>query len=120
MFFRASTYEFGIEIGIGMHYKYIRMQIFLEALFVGFFGYVSGAILGFVLLTYLQNYGLDFSSFSDALEMWGYEAIIYGTIKFSYFTTTFAAIITASLLSVVIPLRKIKKLNPIEVIKAEK
>ncbi len=112
--------EFGIVLGIGMHYKYIRQQIFLEALFVGVVGYLSGAVLGLMLLMYLRDYGLDLSAFSDALEMWGYEAVLYGTIKVSYFTTTFAAIITASLLSVLIPLRKIKKLNPIEVIKAEK
>lgn len=112
--------EFGIMIGIGMQYKYIRIQIIFEAIFVGLFGYVSGAILGLILLIYLQDYGMDLSSFSDALEMWGYEAIIYGTIKVSYFTTTFAAIILASVLSVIIPLRKIKKLNPIEVIKAQK
>ncbi|WP_373000936.1 ABC transporter permease [Sulfurimonas sp.] len=112
--------EFGIMLGIGMQYKYIRLQIVFEAIFVGFFGYLSGAILGLILLIYLQDYGMDLSSFSDALEMWGYEAIIYGTIKVSYFTTTFAAIILASVLSVIIPLAKIKKLNPIEVIKAEK
>jgi ABC-type antimicrobial peptide transport system permease subunit len=52
--------------------------------------------------------------------MWGYESTIHGTIKLSYFTTTFASIVTASLLSILIPLRKIKKLNPIEVIKADK
>ena len=112
--------EFGIMLGIGMHYKYIRMQIYFEAIFVGLLGYCSGAILGAILLLYLKNYGLDLSAFSDALEMWGYEAIIYGAIKLSYFTTTFGAIITASILSVLIPLRKIKKLNPIEVIKAAK
>ena len=112
--------EFGIVLSIGMGYKYIRLQIFLEALFVSLFGYISGAVLGGILLIYLRDYGLDLSAFSDALEMWGYEAVIYGTIKISYFTSTFIAIISASLLSVLIPLRKIKKLNPIEVIKAEK
>ncbi|QOY55257.1 ABC transporter permease [Candidatus Sulfurimonas marisnigri] len=112
--------EFGIMIGIGMHYKYIRLQIFLEAIVVGLLGYLGGAFLGAILLMYLKDYGLDLSSFSDALEMWGYEAVIYGTIKLSYFTTTFLAIMSASLLSVLIPLRKIKKLNPIEVIKADK
>ncbi|MDD5157516.1 FtsX-like permease family protein [Sulfurimonas sp.] len=112
--------EFGIMLGLGMHYKYIRLQIFIEAMFVGLIGYLGGAIFGAILLIYLRDYGVDLSSFSDALEMWGYEAIIHGTIKISYFTTTFVAIITASLLSVIIPLRKIKKLNPIEVIKAEK
>ncbi|MEK6659148.1 MAG: FtsX-like permease family protein [Campylobacterota bacterium] len=112
--------EFGIMLSVGMHYKYIRLQILFEALFVGLIGYLSGAVLGTVILIYLKNQGIDLSSFSDALEMWGYESTIHGTIKISYFTTTFAAIITASLFSIVIPLRKIKKLNPIEVIKADK
>ncbi|MDD5399666.1 MAG: FtsX-like permease family protein [Sulfurimonas sp.] len=112
--------EFGIMLSVGMHYKYIRLQIFFEALFVGLIGYLSGAVLGAVILIYLKNHGIDLSSFSDALEMWGYESTIHGTIKISYFTTTFASIITASILSILIPLRKIKKLNPIEVIKADK
>ncbi len=112
--------EFGIVLGIGMQYKYIRLQILMEAIFVGLFGYFGGAILGTALLIYLRDYGLDLSAFSDALEMWGYEAVIKGTIKVSYFTSTFWAIIAASCLSILIPLRKIKKLNPIEVIKAEK
>jgi len=112
--------EFGIAMGIGMQYRYIRIQICLEALFVGFIGYLGGALLGALFLLYLRDYGLDLSAFSDALEMWGYASTIKGTIKISYFTTTFAAIISASLFSVFIPLRKIKRLNPIEVIKAEK
>ncbi|MCD6433815.1 MAG: ABC transporter permease [Sulfurimonas sp.] len=112
--------EFGIMLGVGMHYKYIRLQIILESLFVGLTGYISGAVLGVVLLIYLRDYGLDFSAFSDALAMWGYESTIKGTIKISYFTNTFVAIMSASMLSVIIPLRKIKKLNPIDVIKAEK
>ena len=112
--------EFGIVLSIGMRYRYVSLQIFLEAIFVGLLGFFSGAILGMILLVYLRDYGLDFSAFSDALAMWGYESTIYGTIKFSYFTNTFLAIMSASVLSVSIPLRKIKKLNPIDVIKAEK
>ena len=112
--------EFGIMLSIGYRFKYIRAQIILESLFVGFIGFLSGAVLGTFLLIYLRDYGLDFTAFSDALEMWGYESTIHGTIKLSYFTTTFSAIMSASVLSVLIPLRKIKKLNPIDVIKADK
>lgn len=112
--------EFGIMLCVGMQYKYIGLQIFLEAIVVGLLGFVSGGIFGLLLLLYLRDYGLDFSAFADALEMWGYETIIYATIKLSYFTSTFLAIMSASLLSVLIPLAKIKKLNPIDVIKADK
>ncbi len=112
--------EFGIMLSVGYYYKYICLQIILEALIVGILGYIFGSIFGVGLLLYLQMVGLDFSAFSDALEMWGYESIIYGTIKLHYFTSTFVAIIVASLLSIVIPLIKIKKLNPVDVIKVEK
>ncbi|WP_304545614.1 ABC transporter permease [Sulfurimonas microaerophilic] len=112
--------EFGIMMSVGYHYKYVRLQVILEAVIVGFLGYVVGAVLGYGMLLYLQYYGLDFTSFSDALEMWGYESVIYGTIKGSYFTTTFVAIVLASLLSVVIPLRKLKKLSLVDIIKVEK
>lgn len=112
--------EFGILVSIGMQYRHIAIQIFFEAFFLGFIGYVLGALLGLGFLLYLQNYGLDLSSFSDALEMWGYESVLYGSIKSSYFTNTFFAISCAAVLSIILPLSKIKKSNPIEVIKADK
>ena len=112
--------EFGIMLGIGMEYKYIRWQIIMESVFVGFIGFVIGSIFGGLFLFYLGEYGLDLSEFADAMQSFGYETIIYATIKISYFINTFLAIMTASILSVFLPLRKIKKLNPVEVIKAEK
>ncbi len=111
--------EFGIMRAVGMEYRLIRIQILLEALFVGFVGYVAGALLGVLGLLYLQYFGLDLSAWADGLESFGYESVIYAHMKLSYFTNTFFAIIAASLLSVLLPLRKIKTLNPIEVIKAE-
>jgi len=112
--------EFGIMRGIGMAYKYIRIQIILESAIVALTGYIFGAIFGAFFLIYLREYGLDLSSFADALQSFGYETVLYATIKISYFTNTFLAIMAASVLSAWLPLRKIKKLNPIEVIKAQK
>lgn len=112
--------EFGILLSIGMHYRYIRMQIIFEALFMGMIGYIIGMLLGVGILLYLKNIGIDLSAFADGLESFGMNTTIYAHIKLSYFTTTFVAIITASFLSVVLPLRRIKKMNPIEVIKSDK
>jgi len=111
--------EFGIMKGVGMAYRYIRLQIIFEALFVGLSGYLSGALLGVLGLLYLQHFGLDLSRWAEGMEHFGYDAIIYAQIKLSYFSNTFFAIITASLMSVILPLKKIKTLNPIDVIKAE-
>lgn len=111
--------EFGVMLSIGYPYKFIRLQIFLEALVVGLSGYIVGAILGYAALSYLVHIGLDLSRFSDGLESFGMSAVIYGEIKLSYFTSTLLAIIGASLFSVLPPLRKIKTMNTIEVTKVE-
>ncbi|HHH19351.1 MAG TPA: ABC transporter permease [Campylobacterales bacterium] len=112
--------EFGILLSIGMHYRYIRLQIILEALFMGLIGYLLGAILGAVILLYLKYYGIDLSYYADGLESFGMSTMMYAEIKLAYFTVTFVAIVLASLLSVLLPLRRISKMNPIEVIKADK
>jgi len=111
--------EFGIMKSIGLSYKLIRLQIFLEALFVGLSGYIIGAILGYAALSYLMHIGLNLSAFAEGMESYGMSKIIYGDIKLSYFTSTLIAIIGASLLSVLPPLRKIKTMNTIEVTKVE-
>ena len=111
--------EFGIMRSIGLSYKLIRLQIFLEALFLGLSGYIIGAILGYAALSYLKHVGLDLSAFADGMESYGMSKVIYGDIKLSYFTSTLLAIIGASLLSVLPPLRKIKTMNTIEVTKVE-
>ena len=111
--------EFGIMRAVGMEYKYIRTEVFFEAIFVGLVGYAVGAVLGLLSLLYLQHYGLNLSQFSDGLASFGLDTVLYADISPIYFTNTFLAILSASFLSVLLPLRKIKHLNPIEVIKAE-
>lgn len=111
--------EFGILKAIGMAYSYIRLQILFEAVIIGLLGYIFGVIFGYASLLYLQVYGLDLSAYADGLEKFGYGSILYATIKPIYFSTTFFAIITASLLSALLPLRKIKKLHPVDVIKVQ-
>lgn len=110
--------EFGILLSIGYAYRYIRAQIMLEAVLLGLSGYLTGIIIGLILLYYLKYRGLDLSTFSDGMAMFGMDSVLYATIKSSYFVSTFLAILFASVLSALLPLRKIKKLNPIEVIRS--
>lgn len=112
--------EFGILLAIGEPYRTLRMQIFYEALILGLGGYILGSIIGLTVLYRLYAYGLDLREFSAGLEAFGMNSIIYADIKWLYFTTTFAAILLAALLSVVVPLRRLKKVEPVEVIKEAK
>ncbi len=110
--------EFGILLSIGYAYRYIRLQLMIEALLLGLAGYLLGLFVGLMILGYLTYQGMDLSLFADGLESFGMDSVLYATIKSSYFISTFFAIIIASLLSAILPLRKIKKLNPVEVIRS--
>ena len=111
--------EFGVLKSIGLSFRFIRFQILLEAFFIGLLGYLLGAILGYGSLLYLQTYGLDLSAFADGMQSIGMSSTIYATIKLSYFTSTFVAIIGASLLSVISPLYKIKNMNTVDITKVD-
>jgi len=112
--------EFGIMLSIGMPYSKIRLQIITESLILALIGYILGAVLGYAILLYLSHYGLDLGRYASALESFGMNRYIYATIHSAYFSNTFWAIILSAIMSVMIPLQKIKKSKPVDVIKANK
>lgn len=111
--------EFGIMLAIGTPYKMVRNQILLEAFFLGFIGYVGGAFLGGVLLFYMSTAGVDLRAFEVGLEMYGYSAMMYANMHLYYFFQAFFAVFFATLLSVIWPLRKLKKMKPIQTIQGK-
>lgn len=108
--------EFGILQAIGTRFHLIVAMIFFESFFIGFIGFLLGSIAGGLHLWYFSIFGLDLSSFSDALIEFGMDSIFYANIKVEYFILAFIAVFLANFLSILIPLRIIKKSKPIEVI----
>ena len=111
--------EFSIMLAIGTPYKIVRNQILLEASFLGLIGYLAGAFLGWCLLLYMSTSGIDMRSFEAGLEMYGYSAVMYANMHLYYFFQAFFAVFFATLLSVIWPLRKLKKIKPIQVIQGK-
>jgi len=108
--------EFGILRAIGTKFTILAQIIFLESFIIGIIGFILGSILGGVTLYYFSIYGLDLSSFSDALDEFGMDAVIYAVIKIDYFLTAFISVIIATVLSVLFPLRVLKKSKIVDVI----
>ncbi|MCI5167964.1 MAG: ABC transporter permease [Candidatus Electrothrix sp. GM3_4] len=108
--------EFGIMLAIGTRFSLIRNIILTESLFLGLIGFLFGSLIGGANLYYFKTYGLDLSAFSDAFDEFGMDAVTYAMIRPSYFITAFVAVLLATFFSVLIPLRVLKKSNPIEAI----
>jgi len=111
--------EFSIMLAIGTPYKMVRNQILLEASFLGLIGFMAGAFLGWILLFYMSTAGVDMRSFEAGLELYGYSAVMYANMHLYYFFQAFFAVFFATLLSVIWPLRKLKKIKPIQVIQGK-
>ena len=110
------TREFGMMLAIGSEFSLICKVVLFESFFLGLIGFIAGSLLGGGTLYYFYVHGLDLSSFSDGLDEFGMDAIMYSIIKPSYFVTAFLAVLSATLLSIIFPLRVLKKSKPIEAI----
>lgn len=108
--------EFGIMLAIGTRFSQIRSIIFIESFSLGFIGFCSGSFLGWITLYYFRVNGLDLTLFNDAFEEIGMDAVTYAVIRPDYFSLALAAVILATFISILIPLRILKKSNPIEAI----
>lgn len=106
--------EFGILLAIGTGFSLITVIVLVESLMIALAGYLAGALLGGVSLWYFAVYGLDLTVFASGLHTLGIDAVTHARIEAYYFITAFAAILFATLLSVIIPLRQLKKAQPIE------
>lgn len=106
--------EFGIMLAIGTRFSEITRIILAESLFMGLLGYALGSLIGFSTLFYFKIYGLDLSMFSEAFAEFGMDAVTYAMIRPGYFITALIAVTVATFLSILVPLRVLKKAKPIE------
>lgn len=111
--------EFSIMMAIGTPYKTVRNQILLEASFLGLIGFIAGAFLGWIMLLYMSVWGVDLRSFQEGMEAFGLNAILFADIQYYYFIQAFFAVFFATLLSVIWPLRILKKMKPIQIIQGK-
>ncbi|MEW6521583.1 MAG: FtsX-like permease family protein [Thermodesulfobacteriota bacterium] len=108
--------EFGIMLAIGTSFRQVLGIIFTESFILGLAGFVAGSLSGGGTLLYFHHHGLDLTIFSQGLEEFGMDVITFAVIRPSYFVTAFAAVMLATFVSVLFPLRLLKKANPIEAI----
>lgn len=113
------TRELAVLRALGMQFSHLRLQILFEAALMGLMGFVAGAVLGAAGLWYLKTYGFDLGIFEAGLAEFGYASVLYAEIRPEYFTTTMAAIAVAVVLSILFPLRRLRKKHLAEVIKEE-
>jgi ABC-type lipoprotein release transport system permease subunit len=118
MMTRERSYEFGVLIGIGMHRWQLGMTVWLEIVFMGFLGTLTGMLLAFPLVYYLVLNPIDLSIMGEeaveAYEKFGMEPILPAIIDPVIFGVQALLVLAITTLLALYPWMMIRKLEPIK------
>lgn len=106
--------ELGMLMAIGMNKARVFAMIVLETLMLGVVAAPLGLGLGWLTVFLLQDKGIDLSSFSKGLELFGMETVIFPVLDSSLYIQLSVAVLITALLASIYPARKAVRLKPVE------
>ena len=113
------TKELGMVMAIGMKKGKVFMMILLESVLVSLTGGVIGMFFGIIASLYFGKVGIDISGYSDVMESFGIEAVMYPSLNFDFFVVMTILVILTGILSSIYPARRALKLNPAEALRSD-
>jgi len=107
------TREFGVLLAIGMKPGQIGRMIWMEMIFLSFFGAGVGIALGIGLTAYFESVGIAFEGLDQVYEQWGLPSRFYPDMTPFRVLAGPAAIVSAIALLGIIPYRRALGLEPV-------
>jgi len=111
--------EIGMLMAVGMNKLKVFVMIMLETVFLALTGGLTGIALGTLAVKTTSNTGLNLSIYSQGLEAYGFDSIIYPSIDFSQILQIALLVLVIGFLSSIYPARKALKLNPSEALRSD-
>lgn len=111
------VHELGMLMAVGMHRISIFKMIVIETILLCITGGFTGILLGVGLTEYYAKYGVDLSVWSDGLQEWGFNPIVYPEYDMPMVITIAILVIITGILASFYPARKALKLNPSEAVR---
>lgn len=119
MMIYERQHEFGILISIGMKKRLLMLLVFLETLFVTFFGALLGMLASFLVILYFVYRPIRFTgSIREVYEQFGIEPIMKMSLHPSVFYYQALIIFMLALIVSVYPCFKILRLKPIDAMRS--
>ncbi len=112
------TFEFGVDMAIGMSNRRIFTMIMMEAAYLGLTGTAIGLVASFGVLIPLSYSGWNLAMFSESLKSLGVGTTIYPILTVSSLANTIIIIPLATVCGAIYPALRAVKLQPVEAIRA--
>ncbi|MGK7370099.1 MAG: ABC transporter permease, partial [Candidatus Halalkalibacterium sp. M3_1C_030] len=111
------TKELGMLMAIGMNKGKLFLMILCETFFLTMVGTPIGLFLSWLTVRIFGNVGIDLSAFSQGLNAYGLDTMIYPELSGAYYLNITLLISIAAILSALYPAWKTLKLKPVEAIR---
>ncbi len=106
--------ELGMLMAVGMTKIRVFLMIMIETICLGVVGAPVGLLLGWVTVSYLNHEGVDLTAYSEGLEAFGYDSVLYPYVANEvYMIVTIGVFITA-FIGAIYPALKAVRLKPVE------
>lgn len=106
--------ELGMLMAVGMTRIRVFLMIMIETIYLGVVGAPVGLLLGWLTVSYLSEDGVDLTAYSEGLEAFGYDSILYPYVADEvYLIVTIGVFITA-FVGAIYPALKAVRLKPVE------
>ena len=114
------TRELGMLMSLGMKRIQVFFMVILETVLLSLTGGVAGLTASFLLISFLQQRGMDLSSIGgEALRDFGFSPLIYPELDAIFYLKVAAMVVGFAILAAIYPARKATKLEPADAVRHE-
>ena len=119
MMLKEREYEFGILKAIGMRSRQLNFMLWLETMLLGFIGCIAGILVSLPVVYYFYRNPIELKDeMATAYEKFGVEPLLPASLAPSIFISQALVIFFMITILAIYPMFKIKKLKPVEAMRA--
>jgi putative ABC transport system permease protein len=112
------TREFGVLLALGTRPRFLGTVVATESMFLLMAGLAVGMALGMVVTAYAAVHGIAFATSEELLAQWNLPARIYPRLDLFTAAAGPLAILAATSLAALFPILRIRRLRPVDAMKA--
>lgn len=106
--------ELGMLMAVGMTKIRVFFMIMIETIYLGMVGAPLGLFLGWLTVTRLNLSGVDLTTWSEGLESFGYESILYPYVTNEVYLVVTIGVFATAFIAAIYPALKAIRLKPVE------
>lgn len=111
------THEFGVLLAVGLTRTKLAWMVILESWFMTMMGIAGGILAGCAVTWYFSVHGIDFGN-TELFARWGVPSVIKPQISLLSLGLGPGVVLVFTMLTALLPLRKIFQLEPAKAMKA--